>query len=68
MLYLKGCPRCRGDLLLETSSTESDLVCLQCSFRTDARRVQRYKRIPTPVAISARSGQRTPIGDPIAAS
>jgi len=32
MLLLKGCPRCRGDLLLIRYDDEHTLSCLQCGF------------------------------------
>jgi len=33
MIALKGCPRCRGDLILEWLPGEAELVCLQCGYR-----------------------------------
>jgi hypothetical protein len=33
VIYLKACPRCRGDLVLETAFRDGELVCLQCAFR-----------------------------------
>ena len=44
MIYLKACPRCRGDLVLETVSGDSDLVCLQCSFRSSPAAVTERNR------------------------
>jgi len=32
MLLLKGCPRCRGDLLLIRYCDEHTLSCLQCGY------------------------------------
>lgn len=32
MLLLKGCPRCRGDLLLIRFYDERTLSCLQCGY------------------------------------
>ena len=34
MLWLKACPRCRGDLSLEMNEfEEGELSCLQCGYR-----------------------------------
>lgn len=30
MVYLKGCPRCRGDLFVEHDLRERYISCLQC--------------------------------------
>ncbi len=32
-LRLKGCPRCKGDLLLEQEEYEKVYKCLQCGYR-----------------------------------
>ena len=37
MIALKACPRCRGDLLLDGLLDESELVCLQCGYRSDLK-------------------------------
>ena len=37
---LKGCAKCQGDLYLDTSQGDVDLVCLQCGRRLDIRPVQ----------------------------
>jgi hypothetical protein len=31
MIWLKGCPRCGGDLFEEHVDTVADIKCLQCS-------------------------------------
>ena len=31
-LRLKGCPKCRGDILVDRAFDEDD-VCIQCGFR-----------------------------------
>lgn len=31
MIWLKGCPRCGGDLFEEPIESEPDIKCLQCS-------------------------------------
>jgi hypothetical protein len=39
MIWLKGCPRCRGDLFGQRRDTETALSCLQCGhevLRADA--------------------------------
>jgi hypothetical protein len=33
MLVLKSCPRCGGDLILETLPDGTELFCLQCAHR-----------------------------------
>jgi transcription initiation factor TFIIIB Brf1 subunit/transcription initiation factor TFIIB len=30
MVYLKGCPRCRGDLFVEHDLRDHYITCLQC--------------------------------------
>ncbi len=34
---LKGCPRCKGDLLVERSGDKWDEYCLQCGYRRDLK-------------------------------
>ena len=34
MLWLKSCPRCRGDMMEERMLGELELVCLQCGHRS----------------------------------
>ena len=36
MLYLKGCPKCRGDMYLEKDSYGVFRQCLQCGMVQDA--------------------------------
>jgi ribosomal protein L37E len=50
MLVLKGCPRCRGDLLLTRFYDEHTLSCLQCGF------VRSLRSRPSPVARSPVKG------------
>jgi len=33
MMVFRGCPKCEGDLYVEKSIGEAELVCLQCGFR-----------------------------------
>ena len=37
MILLKSCPRCAGDLVMERLPGATEVVCLQCSYRTDFR-------------------------------
>lgn len=51
---LKGCPRCKGDLLVERVQGNWDEYCLQCGYRRDLKVIS--PRIPVtdgiaPVAI-----------------
>lgn len=54
MFWLEKCPRCKGDLFLESSAYEQSIVCLQCGNRihegdsTDHMRVARLKRTRSP--------------------
>jgi hypothetical protein len=36
---LKGCPRCGGDLFLESDEYDWFETCLQCSFRQELKKV-----------------------------
>ena len=45
MILLKSCPRCRGDLVTERLPGETELVCLQCGYRTDVK-----SQTPLPLA------------------
>jgi hypothetical protein len=44
MLVLKGCPRCRGDLLLTRFYDDHTLSCLQCGY------LRNLQQRPSPVA------------------
>jgi len=35
MMFLKACPRCRGDLVLEEDMYGRYIACLQCGFIRD---------------------------------
>lgn len=37
MVYLKACPRCRGDLFTERDLREYYVTCLQCGHVLSAR-------------------------------
>ncbi len=48
MLWLKSCPRCRGDLLRTSNGTEFVLSCLQCGHtlsEMDARRLMEQRQV-----------------------
>jgi len=34
MIWLRACPRCKGDLVEQSDWDGDELVCLQCAFRT----------------------------------
>lgn len=36
MVELKSCPRCHGDMILETWLDDYEVVCLQCGHRLPA--------------------------------
>ena len=60
MLYLKACPRCRGDLVLEALDYD-ELVCLQCSFRSSPGAVMGRNRYRLGMRVSAEGkSARTP--------
>jgi hypothetical protein len=48
MLWLKGCPRCHGDLFLERDIGASYVVCIQCGYTLTEAQEQRLR-----VALSA---------------
>jgi hypothetical protein len=47
---LKGCPRCKGDLLVERLQGRWDEYCLQCGYRRDLKVIS--AQIPTTDGIS----------------
>ena len=55
MLYLKGCPRCHGDLYLDRDSHGAFRQCLQCGFIQDLRDVPPAGalRMPRPAVAGA---------------
>ncbi len=61
MLYLKGCPRCGGDLLFqEETHGEPQLSCLQCGYAVTASRVAaRWQRPPAPMGVGRERVRRT---------
>ncbi|OGO40303.1 MAG: hypothetical protein A2147_02795 [Chloroflexi bacterium RBG_16_57_8] len=47
---LKGCPRCKGDLLVERLEGKWDEYCLQCGYRRDLKVVS--PRVPLPDGVT----------------
>ena len=47
---LKGCPRCKGDLLVERAGDKWDEYCLQCGYRRDLKVIS--PKLPEPDGIS----------------
>jgi hypothetical protein len=43
MLWLKGCPRCHGDLFLERDIGASYVVCIQCGYTLSEAQEQHLK-------------------------
>ena len=41
MIYLKACPKCHGDVKLETNHDGKYLECIQCSYTIDSREAAR---------------------------
>jgi hypothetical protein len=49
MMFLKGCPKCKGDLLVDEDTYGKYVSCLQCGFMQDLVEHQRVTR-EAPVA------------------
>ena len=47
---LKGCPRCKGDLLVERAGDKWDEYCLQCGYRRDLKVVSPHTPLADGVA------------------
>ena len=45
LLWLKTCPRCKGDLFLDNDPLRSDIVCLQCGYRIYPSRSDNYQSV-----------------------
>jgi hypothetical protein len=43
MLLLKGCPRCRGDLIVERAEFERVATCLQCGYTAELATIRRLE-------------------------
>ena len=41
VIYLKACPKCHGDVKLETNHDGKYLECIQCSYTIDSREAAR---------------------------
>lgn len=50
MVWLKACPKCKGDLFLEDDSQDRYLACLQCGQRIYS---QRPNTVPEKISIDA---------------
>jgi hypothetical protein len=50
MIWLKGCPQCHGDLILESDFDGTRAKCLQCA--------REFATVPVSPVISARTQQR----------
>lgn len=37
MIYIKACPKCKGDVEFTVDSFGKKLECLQCSFTVDSK-------------------------------
>jgi hypothetical protein len=59
---LKGCPRCKGDLLVERAGDKWDEYCLQCGYRRDLKVVSPRAPVADGVAPAA-SAEKTTVAD-----
>ena len=46
MLKLKGCPRCRGDIIVDRDHHGWYEQCLQCGYQHDLKSVVKVERRP----------------------
>lgn len=53
MMWLKACPRCAGDLLLQSDFYGSNVACLQCGYILRSDEDQRLKGALATVKIRA---------------
>ena len=51
MMFLKACPKCRGDLLLRGDVYGSYVTCLQCGFMKDVENWQKHMAAETKSAV-----------------
>lgn len=56
MLWLKSCPRCRGDLLRTSNGSEFVMNCLQCGHTVSEMDARRFS------VIGRRQARATPGG------
>jgi hypothetical protein len=54
-MWLKGCPRCRGDLLRQSDIYGSYVACLQCGHVLRPQEEARLKTEPEPVVATVNS-------------
>lgn len=54
MMWLKDCPRCKGDRYLDEGFDGPEVVCIQCGYRT----YPRLQLVPLPVPIEAAAVHR----------
>lgn len=47
MVFLKACPRCKGDIYLDQDAYGSFLKCLQCGYHKDAIKNDSAHKFPT---------------------
>ena len=60
MLFLKACPRCRGDLVIEREEFARMATCLQCGYSSDLRTLRRT--LAAPMVVGAREATRENCG------
>lgn len=58
MMWLKACPRCRGDLFKERNVGDSSMVCLQCGHvlsksQEEVLRTYMVRHLPPPNQLGA---------------
>ncbi|MDP2726427.1 MAG: hypothetical protein Q8P59_02685 [Dehalococcoidia bacterium] len=53
MLWLKACPKCRGDVYPEKDIFETNLKCLQCGYVLNEAERQRIEPLGTSVRKAA---------------
>jgi hypothetical protein len=49
MVWLKACPRCKGDLFLDEDNYGKFQSCLQCGYMRDLSHASRKFLSPTPI-------------------
>ena len=58
MLWIKCCPRCLGDMFLESDPDGPEWVCIQCGNRCEGRREEAAQGSFQPVVLAAGSKER----------
>jgi len=54
---LRSCPRCGGDVYLDSDLNNWYEQCLQCSFRQELKKISQYKKLnklPKPAVLAGR--------------